>query len=119
MARECPKCGVEMEKKESHGVLVDKCPDCKGIWFDRSEFRKLIDKSSYDSWRREKIKEDIDPEEEVAEILEDDDDEDEYFFSSSRSRSGSSSSSSGSSGGFSGGGFGGGRSGGGGASGGW
>ena len=39
----CPKCSVEMHKKRplsKLGLLLDTCPQCKGIWFDQNELAR-------------------------------------------------------------------------------
>jgi len=38
---ECPKCKSFMEKVTFHGIEVDRCTDCGGIWFDRLEKERL------------------------------------------------------------------------------
>jgi Zn-finger nucleic acid-binding protein len=41
----CPKCPKETMIKEVYeGVEVDRCPTCKGIFFDKGELKTLIDK---------------------------------------------------------------------------
>ncbi len=37
----CPKCKSAMEKVEYHSLVVDRCTNCKGIWFDMLEAEKL------------------------------------------------------------------------------
>jgi Zn-finger nucleic acid-binding protein len=38
----CPVCSdVRMREVEKDGVLIDVCPDCKGVWLDRGELDKL------------------------------------------------------------------------------
>ena len=39
----CPKCGMEMEEVEYHGVMVDACFSCGGMYFDRGEVEKVIE----------------------------------------------------------------------------
>lgn len=39
----CPKCNNEMEQLEYAGVEVDRCRNCKGIWFDVGESDQLRD----------------------------------------------------------------------------
>jgi len=41
MSRNCPRCNVGMKLETRLGVEVDKCPECKGIWFDNNELDKL------------------------------------------------------------------------------
>lgn len=39
----CPVCyDVRMREVEKNGVLIDICPDCKGVWLDRGELEKLM-----------------------------------------------------------------------------
>lgn len=39
----CPVCNdVRMREVEKDGVLIDVCPDCKGVWLDRGELEKLL-----------------------------------------------------------------------------
>ncbi|EFM08530.1 conserved hypothetical protein [Paenibacillus curdlanolyticus YK9] len=39
----CPVCAdVRMREIEKDGVLIDVCPDCKGVWLDRGELDKLM-----------------------------------------------------------------------------
>lgn len=33
----CPKCGGHLTTADLHGVQIDQCPDCAGIWFDAGE----------------------------------------------------------------------------------
>ena len=38
---ECPKCNSEMEKITFEAIEVDRCTDCKGLWFDMLEHEHL------------------------------------------------------------------------------
>jgi hypothetical protein len=42
----CPKCGADLIVEEYHGIEIDRCPECHGIWFDAGEAELLIDKES-------------------------------------------------------------------------
>ena len=43
----CPVCdNVNLMMSERQGVEIDYCPGCRGIWLDRGELDKIIDKSS-------------------------------------------------------------------------
>ena len=45
----CPVCdNVRMREVEKNGVMIDICPDCKGIWLDRGELEKLLQKVDED-----------------------------------------------------------------------
>ena len=37
----CPKCSAAMEKVQYQSIEVDRCTDCKGIWFDMLEHEHL------------------------------------------------------------------------------
>jgi Zn-finger nucleic acid-binding protein len=38
---ECPKCNSDMEKITYENIEVDRCTNCRGIWFDMLEQEKL------------------------------------------------------------------------------
>ena len=62
----CPKCNVELRITDRQGVEIDYCPQCRGVWLDRGELDKIIERSasvSYESNRRD-----------------DDDDDDDYKY---------------------------------------
>ena len=40
----CPICNVALVMAERHGVEIDYCPKCRGIWLDRGELDKIIEK---------------------------------------------------------------------------
>jgi hypothetical protein len=41
----CPICSnVDLVMSERQGVEIDYCPSCRGIWLDRGELDKIIDK---------------------------------------------------------------------------
>ncbi len=42
----CPICNVDLQMSERQGVEIDYCPQCRGIWLDRGELDKIIEKSS-------------------------------------------------------------------------
>ncbi len=33
----CPKDGFDLESREFHGVVIETCPHCKGMWLDAGE----------------------------------------------------------------------------------
>jgi len=46
----CPVCdNVNLMMSERQGVEIDYCPACRGIWLDRGELDKIIDKSGQPS----------------------------------------------------------------------
>jgi Zn-finger nucleic acid-binding protein len=43
-ARDCPSCGVALDRSEygyCSQILVDKCRQCRGVWLDREELQAL------------------------------------------------------------------------------
>src|SRR5262245_57449045 len=37
----CPKCGVSLDARRMHGVSVEHCPKCDGIWLDHGELEAI------------------------------------------------------------------------------
>ncbi|WP_005033220.1 zf-TFIIB domain-containing protein [Holophaga foetida] len=37
----CPRCHVELEEVQEHGVSVDRCTQCGGVWLDAGEINAL------------------------------------------------------------------------------
>ncbi len=42
----CPSCNTELKMSERAGIEIDYCPKCRGVWLDRGELDKIIEKSS-------------------------------------------------------------------------
>jgi len=43
----CPVCNnVQLLMSERHGIEIDYCPNCRGVWLDRGELDKIIDRST-------------------------------------------------------------------------
>jgi Zn-finger nucleic acid-binding protein len=42
----CPVCNIDMYLSERQGIEIDYCPQCRGIWLDRGELDKIIDRNS-------------------------------------------------------------------------
>lgn len=38
----CPKCGHDLKTEEFHGIQIDRCPNCHGVWFDAGEVDTVI-----------------------------------------------------------------------------
>ena len=41
----CPNCSVSLVMSDKQGIEIDYCPDCRGIWLDRGELDKIIERS--------------------------------------------------------------------------
>lgn len=42
---QCPRCRVDLAMSERHGVEIDYCPKCRGVWLDRGELDKIIERA--------------------------------------------------------------------------
>lgn len=62
----CPVDSAVLEMSERQGIEIDYCPTCRGVWLDRGELDKIIERS--ESWapspasRPERSDRDRDPE---------------------------------------------------------
>lgn len=45
----CPHCNVTLVMAERCGVEIDYCPQCRGVWLDRGELDKIIERSGVPS----------------------------------------------------------------------
>ena len=44
----CPNCDETLVMTERQGVEIDYCPKCRGVWLDKGELDKIIEKSQQD-----------------------------------------------------------------------
>lgn len=42
----CPNDGTTLVMSERQGIEIDYCPSCRGVWLDRGELDKIIERSS-------------------------------------------------------------------------
>ena len=42
----CPTCRVNLTMSERQGIEIDYCPQCRGVWLDRGELDKIIERST-------------------------------------------------------------------------
>lgn len=43
---QCPACQTtKLALAERQGIEIDYCPDCRGVWLDRGELDKIIERS--------------------------------------------------------------------------
>ena len=44
----CPVCKLPLVMSDRQGVEIDYCPQCRGVWLDRGELDKIIERSAQD-----------------------------------------------------------------------
>lgn len=52
----CPVCKVGLAMNDRQGIEIDYCPQCRGIWLDRGEIDKIIERGAAGAappWRLE------------------------------------------------------------------
>ena len=42
----CPTCRVDLVMSDRQGIEIDYCPRCRGVWLDRGELDKIIERSA-------------------------------------------------------------------------
>ena len=42
----CPVCKVDLVMSERQGIEIDYCPKCRGVWLDRGELDKIIERAA-------------------------------------------------------------------------
>ncbi len=42
----CPKCNNSLKIANTKGIEIDYCPNCLGVWLDRGELEKIIERSN-------------------------------------------------------------------------
>ena len=46
----CPVCeDVNLAMTERQGVEIDYCPECRGVWLDRGELDKIVERTGAES----------------------------------------------------------------------
>ena len=43
---QCPNCNETLVMTDRQGIEVDYCPKCRGVWLDRGELDKIIERSA-------------------------------------------------------------------------
>ncbi len=41
----CPICNIDLTMSNRQDIEIDYCPNCRGVWLDRGELDKIIEKS--------------------------------------------------------------------------
>ena len=47
----CPVCKVPLVMSDRQGVEIDYCPHCRGVWLDRGELDKIIERTAVNTSR--------------------------------------------------------------------
>jgi Zn-finger nucleic acid-binding protein len=42
----CPKCRANLMMADRQGIEIDYCPECRGVWLDRGELDKIIERAA-------------------------------------------------------------------------
>ena len=42
----CPKCQADLMISDRQGIEIDFCPQCRGVWLDRGELDKIVERAS-------------------------------------------------------------------------
>lgn len=42
----CPSCQLQLTVSDRHGIEVDVCPQCRGVWLDRGELDKILEREA-------------------------------------------------------------------------
>jgi Zn-finger nucleic acid-binding protein len=42
----CPNCNETLIMADRQGIEIDYCPACRGVWLDRGELDKIIERSA-------------------------------------------------------------------------
>ena len=43
---QCPTDGTTLTMSERSGIEIDYCPQCRGVWLDRGELDKIIERAA-------------------------------------------------------------------------
>lgn len=46
---QCPACQVDLVMSERQSIEIDYCPKCRGVWLDRGELDKIIEKNGVEA----------------------------------------------------------------------
>ena len=76
---QCPNCEELLVMTERQGVEIDYCPKCRGVWLDKGELDKIIEKSTMAETNQQFKQNDG-----KRKQRHDDDDDNETFFNQNR-----------------------------------
>lgn len=55
----CPNCNETLVMSDKNGVEIDYCPNCRGIWLDKGELDKIIERTGDHYSKRENYEKDF------------------------------------------------------------
>jgi len=44
--KQCPLCHIALQRNDRQGIEIDNCPQCRGVWLDRGELDKFIERAA-------------------------------------------------------------------------
>lgn len=56
---QCPVCNETLAITDRNGVEIDYCPKCRGIWLDRGELDKILERAADHYSKKEHWDEDV------------------------------------------------------------
>ena len=74
----CPNCEELLVMTERKGVEIDYCPKCRGVWLDKGELDKIIEKSAA-AESSQNIKQTEEKRKKQYDNEDEDDDDEEFF----------------------------------------
>jgi uncharacterized protein len=42
----CPVCNVELKMGDRHGVEIDYCPQCRGVWLEKGKLDRILERAA-------------------------------------------------------------------------
>lgn len=73
----CPNCEETLVMTERQGIEIDYCPKCRGVWLDKGELDKIIERSSVQT--HQDLKQNKEKEKKQYRDDDNDDDDDGFF----------------------------------------
>ena len=52
---QCPVDGATLTMSERQGVEIDYCPQCRGVWLDRGELDKILERAASEMGRAQVV----------------------------------------------------------------
>lgn len=81
----CPNCEETLVMTERQGVEIDYCPKCRGVWLDKGELDKIVEKAT-SSQASQDLKSNENKKKRQYDDDDDDDDENDGGFLNRRKR---------------------------------